>query len=50
MVGAACALALANLPVNSNNKIVLLEASPKRDIDMGKGRQLILFTVILTMI
>jgi len=36
MVGAACALALANLPVNSNNKIVLLEASSKRDIDMGK--------------
>jgi len=36
MVGAACALALASLPVNANNKIVLLEASPKRNIEIGK--------------
>eukprot|EP00088_Acartia_fossae_P005443 TRINITY_DN12416_c0_g1_i15.p1 TRINITY_DN12416_c0_g1~~TRINITY_DN12416_c0_g1_i15.p1 ORF type:complete len:464 (+),score=60.45 TRINITY_DN12416_c0_g1_i15:37-1428(+) len=34
MVGAACALAIAHLPVNSNRKIVLLEGSPKRTIDI----------------
>ena len=37
MVGAACALALARLNVNKNKKIIMLEGSPKRTIDIGKG-------------
>ena len=41
MVGAACALALAQLNVNKNKKIIMLEGSPKRTIDIGKGNFLL---------
>ena len=38
MVGAACALSLARLPVNADKKIIMLEGSPKKNIELSKGR------------
>jgi len=37
MVGAACALSLARLPVNADKKIIMLEGSPKKNIELSKG-------------
>lgn len=37
MVGAASALSLARLPFNKDKKIIMLEGSPKRNIELSQG-------------